>query len=158
MPFEIIAIGQNMPEWVKIACTNYQKRLPQNTKLTITEVPIIKRPKSASISNINKIKQQESQALLSHAKKNSYLIALDSTGKQFDTIEMAAKIDRINQTHSHIVFLIGGPDGLSDELKLKSHEIWSFSKLTFAHPIVRVILSEQIYRSWSYNQGHPYHK
>ena len=158
MPFEIIAIGQNMPEWVKTACTNYQKRLPQHSKLTITELPIVKRPKSASVSNIAKIKQLESQALLNQAPKNSYIIALDSIGKQLDTIEMAAKINQINQTHSHIVFLIGGPDGLSNEIRLKSNEVWSFSTLTFAHPVVRVILSEQIYRTWSYNKGHPYHK
>lgn len=155
MRIEVIAIGQNMPEWVNTSTQIYQKRLPKNFTLDFKSLPIIKRSKSNSIT---KIIEQESQAILKAIPKNSYIIALDATGKKLSTEGMFKKFDKIKLEYSHISLIIGGPDGLSKEIKQKSNEIWSLSDLTFAHPIVRVILAEQIYRCWSYSQGHPYHR
>lgn len=155
MRIEVIAIGQNMPEWVNTSTQIYQKRLPKNFTLDFKSLPIIKRSKSNSIT---KIIEQESQAILKAIPKNSYIIALDATGKKLSTEDMSKKFDNIKLEYSHISLIIGGPDGLSQDIKQKANEIWSLSDLTFAHPIVRVILAEQIYRCWSYSQGHPYHR
>ena len=155
MRIEVIAIGQNMPEWVNTSTQIYQKRLPKNFTLDFKSIPIIKRSKSNSIA---KIIEQESQAILKAIPKNSYIIALDATGKKLSTEDMSKKFDKIKLEYSHISLIIGGPDGLSQDIKQKANEIWSLSDLIFAHPIVRVILAEQIYRCWSYSQGHPYHR
>ena len=155
MQIEVIAIGQNMPSWVDEACKIYQSRLPSNHVLKFKSLPIIKRSKSSNISNIIK---QESEALLKAVSNNSYIIALDATGKLLSTEQMSKKIEDIKLGYSNISFIIGGPDGLSNDLKQKANEIWSLSKLTYAHPIVRVVISEQIYRCWSLAKGHPYHR
>ena len=155
MQIEVIAIGQNMPSWVDDACEKYKTRLPKNFQLKFKSLPIIKRNKS---SNISKIIVQESLSITKAIHKNSYCIALDAVGKQFNTEQMAAQFNKIQTNFSHITFLIGGPDGLSQEIKNNANAIWSLSNLTYAHPVVRVVLSEQIYRCWSYNQGHPYHR
>lgn len=158
MRIEVIAIGQNMPSWVNQSVETYQKRLPKNFSLDFKSIPIIKRPKNSNISNINKIIEKESDLILKLIPKNSYIISLDAKGKQHSTEKLSQKLEKIQLDFSQINIIIGGPDGLSDKIKQKSHEIWSLSELTFAHPIVRVILAEQIYRCWSYNQGHPYHR
>ncbi len=155
MQIEIIAIGQNMPSWVDEACKTYQARLPSNYVLKFKSLPIIKRSKSSNIPNIIK---QESDTLLKAVSNNSYIIALDATGKLLSTEQMTKKIEDIKLSYSNISFIIGGPDGLSIDLKQKANETWSLSKLTYAHPVVRVVIAEQIYRCWSLTQNHPYHR
>ena len=155
MQIEIIAIGQNMPSWVDEACKIYQTRLPSNYSLKFKSLPVIKRSKSSNIPNIIK---QESDTLLKAVSNNSYIIALDASGKLLSTEQMTKKIEDLKLSYSNISFIIGGPDGLSIGLKQKAHEIWSLSKLTYAHPVVRVVMAEQIYRCWSLSQNHPYHR
>lgn len=117
MQIEVIAIGQNMPGWVEEACKIYQARLPQNNSLKFKSLTLIKRSKSSNIQNIIK---QESEALLKATQKNAYIIALDATGKLLSTEQMANKIENIKLSTSCITFLIGGPDGLSTDLKQKA--------------------------------------
>jgi 23S rRNA (pseudouridine1915-N3)-methyltransferase len=155
MQIKVIAIGQNMPSWVDEACKIYQSRLPSNHALEFKSLPIIKRTKSSNIPNIIK---QESDSLLKAVSNNSYIIALDATGKSLSTEQMTKRIEDIKLGYSNISFIIGGPDGLSTDLKQKANEIWSLSKLTYAHPVVRVVMAEQIYRCWSLSQNHPYHR
>lgn len=155
MNLEILAFGQKMPSWLQDGITSYQKRFPSYYQLIITDLPLLKRPKTGTL---NQILKKESDLMLSHIKSSSHVIALEIGGKQYSSDQMAFRIDKLEQITSHIQFLIGGPEGLSTDCLQKSNEKWSLSNLTLAHPLVRLFLTESLYRSWSINQNHPYHK
>ena len=114
--------------------------------------------KRSSNQSTEKLKEKESQALLAEIKPNTKIITLDVTGKMLDTPQLAHKIQTIKDEAMHIAFLIGGPDGMSNICLEKADFVWSLSKLTLPHPMVRLILFEQLYRSWSIINHHPYHK
>jgi len=142
-----------MPAWVIDAYNEYTKRLPKDYQLNLIELKLSNRSK-----NTQQCVEQESEQLLAAVPKNNHLIALDSTGKQFETKHLAAQLRDFHDNANDISLLIGGPDGLSEYCLAKAHDIWSLSKLTFPHPLVRVILAEQIYRATSLLAGHPYHR
>ncbi len=155
MILEIIAFGQKMPSWLQDGISGYQKRFPNQYKLIITELSLLKRPKTGSL---NQILKKESDLMLSHIKNSSHVVALEIGGKNFSSEQMAFRLDKLEQITSHVQFLIGGPEGLSSDCLEKANEKWSLSNLTMAHPLVRLFLTESLYRSWSINQNHPYHK
>jgi 23S rRNA (pseudouridine1915-N3)-methyltransferase len=155
MQITIIAIGQRMPEWVEQGYKDYARRLPSEYRLQLIEIPAQKRPKN---SNIEKILNEEGKQLLAAVPKNHYLIGLDRTGKSIDTIHLANQLQKWNTVQHNVCFLIGGPEGITAECLKQCHEIWSLSKLTFPHALVRVILAEQLYRSWAVIKNHPYHR
>lgn len=155
MQINIIAIGKNMPDWVNQAVAEYSKRMPKDFAVSMTELPLIKRSKT---TNIEQIKSKESESLLAAVPAGSFKIALDEHGKLWDTKEVAQKLQVWRETYSSINLLIGGPDGLSKECLSEADLKWSLSPLTLPHPLVRVILAEQLYRAWSVLVGHPYHR
>lgn len=155
MNIRLIAAGTKMPAWVEAGIVEYSKRLPRDFKLDISEVPLGPRGKSA---DVQRAMRKEGEAMLSALMRNDYAVALDVTGKTLSTEALAGKIERIREQGHDLALLIGGPDGLSTQCLQQVREKWSLSALTLPHPIVRVVVAEQIYRAWSVLHNHPYHR
>ncbi len=151
----LVTMGNKMPIWVQQAVMEYAKRLQDAVALSIIEIPLIRRGKSTDLSRI----MEKEMILMSAAIPNqARIIALDLAGESFNSEQLATKIDKLQQITSHLCFLIGGPEGLSDTLLARSHERWSLSKLTLPHTLVRITLLEMLYRAWTILHHHPYHK
>ncbi|KTD68046.1 rRNA large subunit methyltransferase [Legionella steelei] len=144
-----------MPDWVTQGSNEYAKRLNDGIQLKIIEIPLIRRSKS---SDLSRIMEKESALMKDALPNNARIIALEIEGKAFSSEELALKISQLNQTTSHLCFLIGGPEGLSQDILKLCDDRWSLSKLTLPHPLVRIILLETLYRAWSIINNHPYHK
>jgi 23S rRNA (pseudouridine1915-N3)-methyltransferase len=155
MKINLIAVGTRMPDWVNQGVAEYSKRLPRDFSLEIVEVPLAHRGKSADIA---KAMEKEGEALMQAAQQGDYVVSLDVKGKHYSTEELAGKIGKIRDESLNLTLLVGGPDGLSRECLQQSRELWSLSALTLPHPIVRVVVAEQIYRVWSFLNNHPYHR
>lgn len=155
MKLIIIAVGNKMPAWVTEAFTDYQKRFPPEMKLVLEEIAPVKRNGKNSDE---KAKEQEAKMILETLPKKAYIIALDERGKQFTSLELGDKIGVWQNLGMDVVLIIGGPNGLTDEVRNKANELWSLSKLTLPHPLVRVFLAETIYRGWSIYANLPYHR
>ncbi|KTC88978.1 Ribosomal RNA large subunit methyltransferase H [Fluoribacter dumoffii] len=144
-----------MPDWVTQGSNEYAKRFNDGIQLKIIEIPLIRRSKS---SDLSRIMEKEAVLMKDALPNGARLIALEIEGKAFSSEELALKISHLNQTTSHLCFLIGGPEGLSQDILKLCDERWSLSKLTLPHPLVRIILLETLYRAWSIINNHPYHK
>lgn len=154
MKIEILAFGDKMPLWVETGVKNYLKRLPQTFTVNITELPLVKRSKKDTTA----AQKKESDLMLSKLTRGSFVVALDVLGEQLDSPSMANKLKSISQQYAHMQVLIGGPEGLSTSCLDQTHARWSLSSLTYAHPVVRLVLAESLYRSWTILNNHPYHK
>jgi 23S rRNA (pseudouridine1915-N3)-methyltransferase len=155
MKLKGIAVGTKMPPWVEMGVQEYSKRLPRDMPLEFIEIPIGNRAKNANLARAVK---QESDQILAQVKPQDHVIALEVTGSNWSTEKLAKQMQNWQMQGQNIIFLIGGPDGLSDACRARANQQWSFSALTLPHPIVRIILSEQLYRAWSITQNHPYHR
>lgn len=155
MKIKLIAVGTRMPTWVEAGSNEYQKRLPKNFELDIIEVPMAMRSKT---TDLKKAVHKEGEACLQAVTKGDYVIALDVLGKTLSTEKMASKIEHIRDEGLNLSFLVGGPDGLSTNCLQSADATWSLSALTLPHPIVRIVLAEQLYRVWSLLNNHPYHR
>jgi 23S rRNA (pseudouridine1915-N3)-methyltransferase len=151
----IIAIGGKMPSWVEQASEDFSKRLPAEIRVNPVLIPLIKRGKNP---DINRIVRDESRKLLAAVPKNNLLVVLDVLGQSITTMKFSSMLESWLHQGKDVSILIGGPDGVSDELLSQSVHRLSLSALTFPHPLVRVILIEQIYRAWSILNNHPYHR
>lgn len=159
MKITILTVGKIKEKYLKDAIAEYQKRLSKYCRLEIIEVADEKTPDRASEAVEESIRDKEGKRLIRYIKDDDYVITLEINGKMIDSVELSEKIDSIgiNGT-SHIIFVIGGSIGLSKEICKRSDFALSFSKMTFPHQLMRVILLEQIYRSYRIIQGEPYHK
>lgn len=155
MKITLSAVGNKMPAWVESGVTEYLRRLPADFTVSVKEVSMSRRGKNV---DIGKCVEKESLALLEQASKDDHLVALDVRGAVLDTISLAGRIKKIRGQGKNISLLIGGPDGLSAELLQTVDERWSLSALTLPHPLVRVLMAEQLYRVWSLLNNHPYHR
>jgi 23S rRNA (pseudouridine1915-N3)-methyltransferase len=155
MKFKILSIGQKMPKWVSLGFEEYTKRMPRECSVDVVELPVGKRSKQ---SDIQRVIEDEGKRLLDKIKPSDFVVALEITGKQWSTAGLAQKLQSWQGIHQHIIVLIGGPDGLSDTCLKRANDTWCLSELTFPHPLVRVILAEQLYRGWSLMNNHPYHR
>ena len=144
-----------MPDWVDDASNDFIKRLPAEIKINSILLPLIKRGKNPDIP---RIVRDESRKLLAAVPKNSQLVVLDVLGRAVTTMKFSSMLEGWLQQGQDISIIIGGPDGVSEELLSKASLKLSLSGLTFPHPLVRVILLEQIYRAWSILNNHPYHR
>ncbi len=159
MKITILCVGKVKEKFYVQAIEEYSKRLSRYCKLEIIEVQDEKTPDNAS-ENLNlQIKQKEGERILAAIKDDAYVCALAIEGKMLDSVELSQKIDRLGiEGKSNIVFVIGGSLGLSKEVLDRADYYLSFSKMTFPHQLMRVILLEQIYRSYRIIKGEPYHK
>ena len=155
MLIHLIAIGTRMPDWVEQGYAEYAKRMPPENKLKLIEIPAGKRSKN---SDIKRLTQQEGEKMLAAIPKGANVVALDVLGKQCSTEELAQKLKNWQASGQDIALLIGGPEGLADECLKLAQQRLSLSKLTLPHPLVRVLVAEQLYRASTILKGHPYHK
>lgn len=144
-----------MPGWVEAGYAEYAQRMPAEVRLELKEIPAGKRGKNADVA---RILQDEGQRLQAAIPKGAHVVAMDVKGKSFTTEQLAARLGEWMQSGQDIALLVGGPEGLSAECRDLAHEYWSLSALTFPHPLVRIIVAEQLYRAWSVLKNHPYHR
>ncbi len=155
MKIYLIAVGTHMPAWVTLGFNDYAQRLTQDVKLQLIEIEAKPRPKNA---NIAKILTAEAQKIRQAIPKNAYVVGLEVGGQLLSTEALADKMGIWMQNGRDVAILIGGPEGFDPQLVASFDSCISLSRLTFPHPLVRIILSEQIYRAWSILHHHPYHR
>ena len=159
MKITIITVGKIKEKYLKDAIAEYSKRLSRYCKLEILEVADEKTPDGASEIVEENIREKEGERILKLIKEDAYVITLEISGKMLTSEELADRIETLGiQGKSHLVFVIGGSIGLGREVLRRSDYALSFSKMTFPHQLMRVILLEQIYRSYRIINGEPYHK
>ena len=159
MKITLIAVGKLKEKYLKEAVSEYSKRLGRYCKLEIIEVSDEKTPEQASQTAEEQIREKEGERILKHIKDDMYVIALEIQGKMLSSEELAAKMEDLGiQGKSHIAFVIGGSIGLGKEVLKRADDSLSFSKMTFPHQLMRVILLEQVYRGYRIINGEPYHK
>ena len=159
MKITLITVGKIKEKYLKDAIAEYSKRLSKYCKLEIVEVADEKTVENASETVENSIREKEAERILRYVKDDAYVITLEIGGKQLSSEELAEKIEKLGvQGTSHIIFIIGGSIGLGKAVLEKSDYALSFSKMTFPHQLMRVILLEQVYRSYRIMTGSPYHK
>jgi 23S rRNA (pseudouridine1915-N3)-methyltransferase len=159
MKITVITVGKIKEKFLKDAIAEYSKRLSKYCKFEIIEVADEKTPDNASEVVEDSIRSKEAERILKYVKDDAFVITLEINGKQLSSEELADKIDKLGvQGTSHIIFIIGGSIGLGHEVLQKSNFALSFSKMTFPHQLMRVVLLEQIYRSYRIINGEPYHK
>jgi|SRR5690606_6829761 len=155
MRISLIAVGTRMPAWVEAGISEYRKRLPPEIQFDIREIALGKRGKNADIA---RAMQEEGEAMQAAITPRDRVIALDVRGKSLSTEQLAAKLATWQMEGDDISLLVGGPDGLAPACLDRAAERWSLSALTLPHPLVRVLIAEQVYRAWSINHNHPYHR
>ena len=155
---DIICVGKLKEQYFKDALNEYSKRLSKYCILSVVELPDEKVPDKLNDKLISDIKEKESNNILSHIKKDSYVISLDLRGKQFTSEEFSKKLENISLINSYVTFIIGGTLGLSDKLISSSNELVCFSKMTFPHQLIRIFLLEQIFRGFKISNNETYHR
>ena len=159
MHISIICVGKIKEKYLKLGIDEFSKRLSKYCKFEVIELDDEKAPENLSDKEMLMIKEKEGKKILSKIKDNSYVIALAIDGKNLSSEELAETINNLGvRGKSHIVFIIGGSLGLSDEVLKRANYKLSFSKMTFPHQLMRLILLEQVYRAYRINNGEPYHK
>lgn len=155
MQIQLLAVGNRMPDWVQAGYDEYAKRLPRECELVLKEIAPGKRAKNSDIARIVK---DEGERLLAAVTRDTHIVTLDIPGKAWSTEQLAEALKRWLESGQNIALMVGGPEGLSSAAKASAHESWSLSTLTLPHPLVRVIVAEQLYRAWSILHNHPYHR
>lgn len=159
MNITILCVGKIKEKFYRDAISEYEKRLSRYCKLDIVEVADEKTPDNASEVVEKQIKDKEAERMEKYVKEGAYVIALAIEGKQLDSVELSEKIGQLGLTGtSHIIFVIGGSLGLSERILKRADYKLSFSKMTFPHQLMRVVLLEQVYRSYRIMNHEPYHK
>ena len=159
MNIKVITVGKIKEKYIKLGIDEFAKRLSKYCNLEQVEVSDEKAPETLSDKEMQMIKDKEGEKILAHVKENTYLIALAIEGKMISSEELATKMqDLAISGKSHITFVIGGSLGLSDRVMKRADYKLSFSKMTFPHQLMKVILLEQVYRGFRIIKGEPYHK
>jgi 23S rRNA (pseudouridine1915-N3)-methyltransferase len=154
MKLKIISVGHKMPDWVESACAEYLKRMPRELDTDIIE---IKPDKRAAGKNSEVVQEAEAKRILETAGRD-YLIALDERGTEVNTLQLAERMQIWLGGGRDVSLIIGGAGGLHASIKQQANWLWSLSKLTLPHGMVRVLLTEQLYRAHTVIQNHPYHR
>jgi 23S rRNA (pseudouridine1915-N3)-methyltransferase len=155
----IVTVGKLKEKYLKLGIEEYLKRLTAYAKVEVIEVPDEKAPEELSELEMVQVKQKEGERILAKISQDTYVIALAINGRMQSSEELADTLDKLaTYGKSKIAFIIGGSLGLSEEVLKRSNEQLSFSKMTFPHQLMKLILIEQIYRAFRINRGEPYHK
>ncbi|MCY7779009.1 23S rRNA (pseudouridine(1915)-N(3))-methyltransferase RlmH [Bacillus haynesii] len=159
MNISIVAIGKLKEKYLKQGIDEYIKRLSAYAKVDIIELPDEKAPENLSDQDMKIVKEKEGKRILSKISPDAHVIALAIEGKMKSSEELADNMDRLaTYGKSKVTFVIGGSLGLSDAVLKRANEKLSFSRMTFPHQLMRLILLEQVYRAFRINRGEPYHK
>ncbi|MBK1619894.1 23S rRNA (pseudouridine(1915)-N(3))-methyltransferase RlmH [Lamprobacter modestohalophilus] len=171
MRIQLLCVGRRMPTWVNEGFAEYAKRLPPSCALSLVEIEPAARGKGLgrgrtktgqraqlSPAERDRLLTEEGERLLKATPNTALAVALDVRGRAWSTEALARELEAWMAGGRDLAFLVGGPDGLSHDCLARAEQRWSLSPLTFPHPLVRVILAEQLYRAWTLTQGHPYHR
>ncbi len=155
MQINLISVGHRMPSWVQQGYDEYAKRMPRECELVLKEIASGKRGKN---SDVTKIVKDEGERMIKAVSARTNVVVLDILGKSWSTQELSLAMKRWMESGQNIALMVGGPEGLADSVRHLATESWSLSRLTFPHPLVRVVVAEQLYRAWSLLNNHPYHR
>jgi 23S rRNA (pseudouridine1915-N3)-methyltransferase len=155
MQISLIAVGTKMPAWVTQGYEEYARRLSPEYSLQLVEIPAGKRSKGADLARIT---QKEGQQMLAAVPRGARVVAMDVKGRAWSTDELAKELDSWRHDGRDVALLVGGPEGLAPECLKTAEQSWSLSNMTLPHPLVRVVVAEQLYRAWSILHNHPYHR
>ncbi|MGI9272820.1 MAG: 23S rRNA (pseudouridine(1915)-N(3))-methyltransferase RlmH [Woeseiaceae bacterium] len=155
MHIRLLAVGDRQPAWVDDAFENYSGRLPRDWKFRIDQIATARRSKNNTSKNAMDI---EADALLARIKKDEQVVLLDQRGKQLTSEALATRLSDWQADGRDLCFVIGGPDGVAETCRRRADVIWSLSDLTLPHGLARILFAEQMYRAWSLQNGHPYHR
>jgi 23S rRNA (pseudouridine1915-N3)-methyltransferase len=155
MKLLVVAVGQRVPDWAQTAWDDYAKRFPPELKV---ELKAIKTEPRTNNKNTAALMAAERERIKIAIPKNARIVALDERGKATSTAQLAQRLQDWQGGGQDVALIIGGPDGLDPALRQSAHESIRLSDMTLPHAMVRVLLVEQLYRAWSVNAGHPYHR
>ncbi|MTI62609.1 23S rRNA (pseudouridine(1915)-N(3))-methyltransferase RlmH [Methylophaga sp.] len=155
MKINLVAVGTKMPGWVTQGFEEYSRRLPRECQLQLLEIAPAKRGKTAQPEQW---KKEEAGRILAAIPDSHHVIALEVDGKSWDTVTLSAQMQSWLTDGRDVSLMVGGPDGLDASCLQRADQKWSLSPLTLPHPLVRIVLSEQLYRAWTILQNHPYHR
>jgi len=155
MRIHLIAVGRRMPDWVSAGFEEYRRRMPPECRIELVEIAAGQRGKGADLA---RLQREEGEKMLAVIPKGAEVVALDARGRMVDTGGLAQWLDGWLGGGRDVAMLIGGPEGLAPACRERADRIWSLSPLTFPHPLVRIVVAEQLYRAMSILKGHPYHR
>ncbi|HDZ56690.1 MAG TPA: 23S rRNA (pseudouridine(1915)-N(3))-methyltransferase RlmH [Pseudomonas xinjiangensis] len=155
MRIRLVSVASRMPRWVEEGYQEYAKRMPADLPLELVEIPLSTRGKNADIA---RLMRREGEQMLAATQPGDRIVTLEVAGKHWSTEDLAEQLDRWRLEARTVNLMVGGPEGLADEVAVRSEQRWSLSALTLPHPLVRILLAEQLYRAWTILNRHPYHK
>ena len=155
MHIRLLAVGDRQPAWVDEAFREYSGRFPPQWKFRLDVIATSRRGKSG---DAQRAVEAEGEALLAKIQPGEQVVLLDEKGRQATSAELARKLSDWQADGRDVCFIIGGPDGVSDDCRKRAGSVWSLSKLTLPHGLARVTFAEALYRAWSLLVGHPYHR
>ena len=155
MHIRLIAVGDRQPSWVDDAFTVYAGRLPREWKFRLDRIATVRRTKN---DKSNSAMEAESEQILAKIGPHEQVVLLDESGKQMTSPALATRLAGWQADARDLCFVVGGPDGVSAACRDRANSIWSLSNLTLPHGLARVLFAEQMYRAWSLQVGHPYHR
>lgn len=155
MKLTLLAVGTKMPAWVTDGYQEYAKRLPKECQLILKEITPARRGKSG---HSQQWMEEEGERILAAIPTNHHVVALDVKGKPWSTEQLSQQMESWLSDGRDVSLLVGGPDGLGPRCLQRANQKWSLSALTLPHPLVRIVMAEQLYRAWTVLQNHPYHR
>ncbi|WP_353091783.1 23S rRNA (pseudouridine(1915)-N(3))-methyltransferase RlmH [Methylibium sp.] len=155
MKLALVVVGQRLPGWAETACEDYLKRFPPDWRV---ELKAVKAEPRTQGKTVDALKAAEAQRIEAACAKGARRVVLDERGTRLTTAQLAQRLLAWQLDGRDVALLIGGPDGLADTLKDGADETLRLSDLTLPHALARVLLAEALYRAWSVNAGHPYHR
>ena len=155
MRITLYAVGNKMPAWVSQGFSEYCRRFPRDMSFHLVEISPGKRGKNADIA---RILEKEGEQMLAAIPKGNRIVTLEVEGKPWTTPDLAKQLERWHVDSRDVALLVGGPEGLAPACIQASEQKWSLSPLTLPHPMVRIVVAESLYRAWSINNNHPYHR
>lgn len=155
MHIRLIAVGDRQPAWVDDAFRSYADRYPPQWKFRLVGIRTVRRSRS---DKSKRAAESEGELILAKLGSDEQVVLLDEMGEHLTSERLAAQLSDWQTDGRDLCFVIGGPDGVSDACRARANFVWSLSKLTLPHGLARVLFSEQLYRAWSMQSGHPYHR
>jgi len=151
----LISVASRMPRWVEQGYAEYAKRMPADLPLELVEIPLTTRGKNADIA---RLMRREGEQMLVATQPGDRIVTLEVEGQPWSTEALAEQLENWRLEARTVNLMVGGPEGLPAEVTARSDQRWSLSTLTLPHPLVRILLAEQLYRAWTILNRHPYHK
>lgn len=158
MKLTVVAVGQRVPDWAQTAWDDYAKRFPPELVLTLKAIKTEPRTNNKNTASLMQAERERIEAVLAKEPKGTRVVVLDERGKNTSTAQLAQRLKDWQLSGDDVALVIGGPDGLDPGFRQAAQESIRLSDMTLPHAMVRVLLVEQLYRAWSINAGHPYHR